>query len=320
MTTTDTEPNSGRLPDSYDRLVPISDLLRDSHNVRDSRPSDTLIQSIRRSGISNALVTREHPEDDDLLMVTDGWQRYQAARELGWSHLPVNVYPNALEALEHAEIQSISDEWTTFQAAKHISSVYEMYKTEQDDEAALQEVASRTARSEQTVRRYLNAFNLPDAAINLLKQRENITGQELRTANNFWDSNIKRYTGRLLSWQVAALAGELRDEFDSDDRLIRTLMRTVPMNADNGRAFVRAVAEGLSFDAARQRVFNCSGDENYWTAPQTEIHLQIEEKAALMEFVSKGERCQSDVVEQQIRSFAKQLTPPEGNSTMDEFN
>jgi hypothetical protein len=253
-------------------------------------------------------------------MITDGWQRYQAARELGWSHLPVNVYSNALEALEHAEIQSINDEWTTFQAAKHINSVYQMYKTEQDDEAALEEVAGRTARSEQTVRRYLKAFNLPDAAINLLKKRENITSQELRTANNFWDSNIKRFSGRLLSWQVAAVAGELRDEFKSDDRLLETLMRTVSMTADDGCDFVEAVAEGLSFRGARERVLNCNGDENYWTAPQTEIHLQIDEKAALMEFVHKGDRCESDVVEQQIRSFAKQLTPPEENSTMDEFN
>jgi hypothetical protein len=325
---TDGDPmNDSRLPDSYDELVSTDRLRRGEHNVRNARPSDQLIQSIERSGIATALVTRPTPHDgNDLLYITDGWQRYQAAVELGWSQVPVNVYDDVIEALENAELQSIVDEWTTYQAATHVNQLYQELPTDggQEDET-VSLIADRTARSEQTVRRYLDAFKLPDTLRNLLKNRGNITDSEWKSADNFYreaTDNIRDCNGTPLSWRVAAKAGRRRQDFEDPDRFLRAVTATTDFTADKGYRLIDEMADDheLTVPGAVNRLFDNGSYENerYFKIPRTGMTLEPEKKRAIMEYTDRNRIPTSSVAEKQMREFIDQLVDP--NKTLDEYD
>jgi hypothetical protein len=311
--------NDSRLPDSYDKLVATDRLRRGEHNVRNARPSDQLIQSIERSGIATPLVTRPTPHDNDLLYVTDGWQRYQAAVELGWSQLPVNVYTDVLSALENAEVQSIVDEWTTYQAATHVNTLYdELAANAADEQDIVSVISDKTARSEQTVRRYLYAFQLPDTLRHLLKDRGNITDAEWKAADNFYgehSDHIRNCKGTPLSWRVAAKAARRQDDFADPDRFLRAVIATVDYTADEGSRLIDEMADDheLTVTGVINRLFDsgCYESEGYFTIPRTGVTLDPEKKDALMRYIARNRTPTSTVAEKQMREFAEELSDPQ---------
>jgi len=309
--------SESRLPDSYDRLAPVEQLHHDSkHNVRRVSPSEQLKRSIEKDGIGDALVAR--PGAEDALLITDGWQRYQAAVELGWGDLPVNVYKDTLAALEAAERESIVREWTTYQAARHVESVVEQLTSAgRSTDRAVQKAAQRTARTKPTVRRYLKAFRLPQDLHPLLKDRQNITAAEWQTLENYKE-NIRQYDG--LSWKVAAEAGQYREELE-DDRLRRVTLATVEHPAEDGKRLINEAVrdQNASLQMLRYRLFDGAGSEHDWIRiPQTGVRLNSEKKTAVMDYCSEKRVHLSDLVERLVKEFVNEVDQDEDG--LDQYN
>jgi len=299
-------PSDSRLPDSYDKLVSQEKLVHGKHNVRRASPSEQLKRSIEKDGIKGPLTVRP-VSDAEQYHVTDGWQRYQAAVSLGWRELPVNIYRDTLTALEAAEAESIVREWTTYQAAQHVESLFDELTTDgMSREDAISIVAEKTARSKPTVRRYLNSLELPDDLLPLLKERQNITEAEWQALENYKEK-VRQYAG--LSWKVAAVAGENADEMTTD-RLRRLLLCALDYNADAGKRLVKEAVRDpdASIELLQYRLFDGAGTEHDWIRiPQARVKLEDEKKQAVMDYCHDQKVHLSDVVERQIREFAEDV-------------
>lgn len=105
------KPHNDETPSSYDELIHIDKLKRDHLNVRNEDPSPQLINNIREMGFVNALITREDPENEGEYLITDGWQRYQSACEVGFNHIPIDIYKNRNQATKYAGSHSMGKAW-----------------------------------------------------------------------------------------------------------------------------------------------------------------------------------------------------------------
>lgn len=294
-----------RLPDGYDELVPKERLYHDQHNVRRVPPSDRLKRSIEKDGIRSPLVVRR-VEDKHSYGVVDGWQRYQAATSLGWDELPAEVYTDSLAALEAAETQSIVTEWTTYQAATHVQSLYNelggQESTSGHDHAILQQVADRTARSRSTVKRYLQALSIPGYLHPLLKERANVTEEEWLALENY-EPEIRQYDG--VAWRVAAEVGKHRASL-SEERQRRLLLAAVGYDADDGVTLVRDGIEDRDapIDLLQYRLEGTGQYQGWLRVPQTGVNLNETQKEALLEYCRRRKIHLSDIVAQQIQKIA----------------
>ncbi len=315
--------SDSRLPDTYDELAPVERLRHGEHNVRRSTPSDNLVRSIERDGIEKPLITRRPEPDAAVLHVTDGWQRYQAARELGWRTLPVNVYTDTMEALQAAERNSIVDEWTTYQAARHVQSLYQESAADADDSALLAKIGDQTSRSTQTVKRYLKAFQLPSVLLPLLKNRGNITDADYQPLKNHRD-DVRQYDG--LSWQVAEILGEYRGDV-SDDFLIKVALETLDYNSSNAIELVHEVlndeTDTETIQMAEYKLFNgvSVDEEDRMLIPRFTMRLDPEKREALMDHIQTRKVHLTDAVEERVREFADDVESCSGSTKpLDRFD
>lgn len=292
-----------RLPSRYDELVPKERLHHDQHNVRRVPPSDRLKRSIEKDGIHTPLVVRR-VEGKHSYGVVDGWQRYQAATSLGWDELPAEVYTDSLAALEAAETQSIVTEWTTYQAATHVQSLYDELAEQESgrDHAVLQQVAHRTARSLSTVKRYLRALSIPGYLHPLLKERANVTEEEWLALENY-EPEIRQYDG--VAWRVAAEVGKHRDSL-SEERQRRLLLAAVGYDADDGVTLVRDGIEDTDapIDLLQYRLEGTGQYQGWLRVPQTGVNLDEDQKEALLDYCRRRKIHLSDIVAKQIREIA----------------
>lgn len=304
--------DTGRLPDSYDQLVAKEQLSHGTHNVRRVKPSHQLTRSIEKDGLTDPLVVR--PSDDGSYQITDGWQRYQAAISLGWDQLPVNVYHKTLAALEAAEASSIVTEWTTYQTARHVESLYTELATDAAtlDQATMRQVATRTPRTYETVKRYLHALSIPQDLQPLLKQRQNITEQEWQAVENY-DPDVRRYDG--LSWKVAAKAGQHTDSL-AGDRCRRVLLETLGYDVPTGRRLVKEAVENpdSTIDMLTYRFDERGTRERWLRVPQLGLRIEEGKKEAVMDYCHNRKVHLSDIVEKQVREFADKVASEETTS------
>jgi ParB/RepB/Spo0J family partition protein len=313
-----------RLPEAYDKMVSVELLRHGEHNVRRSVPSENLKRSIERDGIETPLVARRPDVDSEVLHITDGWQRYQAAFDLGWRKLPVNIYEDTIDALEAAERNSIVDEWTTYHAAQHVQSLYQESEKDADDDSELiSHIAERTSRSTQTVRRYLNAFKIPEVLHPLLKEPHNITDAEYRRLKNDLQE-VRQYGG--LSWQVAEELGPYRDEVE-DELLIKVALRTLKYKSENAIPFVHRVlsdnTDTESLQKAEYELFNgvTPGQECRMQIPRFTMRLDPDKREAMIDHLQARKLHLSDAVEQQVREFAEQVDDGSAsNQSLDQFD
>lgn len=313
-----------RLPAEYDELVPVERLQHGEHNVRRSTPSQTLKRSIERDGIETALVTRIPDTDSSVLHVTDGWQRYQAARQLGWQELPVVIYEETTAALEASERHSIVDEWTTYQVAKHVQSLYQTESDEgKSEEELLKSISVRTARSTRTVERYLKAFQLPSELHPLLKERSNITDADYQPLVNR-KRDVKQYDG--MSWQVAEELGEYRGEVP-DDRLIRVALGTLDYTAAQAKRVIHELfsddTDTETLQMAHYKLFSGATveDESRIMIPRFTMQIDPEKREALMDHIQNRRIHLTDAVERRVREFADNVEPHQDcTQSLDEFN
>lgn len=303
--------DENRLPDGYDTLLPIEQLRHGSHNVRHASPSEELKSSIEKRGINDAIVVR--PADGDAYHITDGWQRYQAAVELGWTELPANIYHDTLEALEAAETQSIVREWTTFQWANHARSLCEELSHEdQHYSEVIDSVADRISKSKPTVERYLNALELPELLHPLLKERQNINEQEWKALQNYKE-DIRQHDG--VSWKVAAEAGKRADRV-SDQRLIMAVVEAVDYTATDGVTLVNEAIDNPNASLAmiRYRLFDgAGGSHKYLRVPQMQVRLDEEKRESVMDYCHNRKIHLSDLIEKQVKNFADSVETDDEN-------
>lgn len=312
-----------RLPDSFDELVHKSELERDSENVRNASPSHELRESISKSGILQPLIVRDDDEKQRL-QITDGWQRYQAATSLGFMHLPVNIYGDTYEALQAAEEYSIVREWTSYQMARHAQSIKDSIEGDHSSRSELIErTADSTSRHEKTIERYMNAFRLPDILHPLLKERENVSEREWMALKNY-HKDVRRHSG--LSWQVAAKAGKHADMFEhlpnGEEKLIRLMLETLSMNANQAEAFIDEFIEDpdRSFDMVSSIVFDGPGPEEkgQLEIPHVYVKIKPEHKSKIMDHITTRKKPLDKMIQDLIRARARELE--DDNTSLSEFN
>jgi len=231
------------LPADYDRLIPIEKLTLGEHNPRQVKPTSSLRRSINKHGINLPLIVRPDSDPEhDVYHITDGWQRYQAATDCGWEALPVKIYETPLDALEATETASIVREWSTYDWARYCQSLAtELDENTCSTQELLEEIADRTVKSVQTVRRYLDVLSLPEVVHPLLTHGPQGTQQQWAALRNH-NKNI-RYYGDLW-WPVAARLGRNQSEI-SEQRVIGIAAKAVEFdNRDDATTFVeRAISE-----------------------------------------------------------------------------
>jgi len=105
------KPNDDELPGNEDALIHIDNLKHDHLNVRNVEPSADLIKNISLHGFVEPIITWEDKENKGEYFITDGWQRYQSAQEVGFTHIPVQICKNKDEATQKAGAHSLGKEW-----------------------------------------------------------------------------------------------------------------------------------------------------------------------------------------------------------------
>lgn len=316
-----------RLPDTYDKLISVERLRHGEHNVRRSTPSQNLVRSIERDGFEKPLIVRRPEPDAPVFHVTDGWQRYQAARELGWREVPVREYADTMAALQAAERNSIVDEWTTYQAARHVQSLYQELSPDADDESELlAKIGDRTSRTARTVERYLKAFQLPETLHPLLKERENITDADYQPLENH-RSDVRQYGG--LSWQVAKHLGEYRGEV-SDDLLIEVALASLDYDSSDAIKLLHEVLDDgtdvKTIQMAEYKLFSgvSIDQEKRMLIPRFTMTLPPEKREALMDHIQSRKIHLTDAVEEQIKEYADEAHDKIGggapNGSIDQYN
>jgi ParB/RepB/Spo0J family partition protein len=303
-------PGTGdRYPDSFDELADISELKRGKHNVRNATPSEHLENSIQMEGMKRPLTVRD-AADDEKLHITDGWQRYQAAVSLGWGKVPVNIHADTLSALRSADAVSISDEWTKYNTAQHCQSLRgELENRGVPQEKLARRVSEETSRSLRSVRRYLNAMELPDVLHPLLKESSNVSEREWTQLQNYTsDTNLRQYS---FSWDVAAKAGNHIDKFDDEVKLIKAVVAAAEYNATDGSAFLQELIEDPTMTIKMARHSVCEGvtptEKRRYRVPSLEVRMPPEQKKMVIDHLAEQKMFIRDKVRELFKEWAEDL-------------
>lgn len=299
------------LPDAFDELVPIEQLVHGKHNPRRVPPTPALQRSVANHGLQRPLVVHQ-PEDADMHQITDGWQRYQAATSAGWTHLPVRIHETALAALGSAERESLSKEFTTYQWAKHCRAIAREIEASSRHERAQKVVAiTDSARAVPTVKRYLRVLELPEPVHVLLRDGPDETEQAWQALQNH-NPDVRRYGD--LSWVVANEIAKGRDAVD-ESRLIGIAAWAVTFgDCEQAKEFVRAAVETPDRrldQVARQTRFNGQLERRF-VVPRVAVPVAPDEKDALMDELSSGTQSMSELIIEHVQQLAAEACDDAG--------
>ena len=169
------KPKNSQLPDNYQKLFHADNLSRDRLNVRDRTPPDTLIDSIRKTGLKEPLIVREDPENNDEYLITDGWQRYQSmVYELNWSHVPCDIHDKFF-AFRETERATERTPFTEYEKIRHHGMWFteEMNDNDITENEAIEKIEANSSVPKSTIRKRVRIFQLPDKIHAFLKAPEN---------------------------------------------------------------------------------------------------------------------------------------------------
>ena len=299
------------LPDAYDELVPIDQLVHGKHNPRRVPPTPALQRSVANHGLQRPLVVHQ-PEGADVYHITDGWQRYQAATSAGWTHLPVRIHETALAALGSAERESLSKNFTTYQWAKHCRAIAREIEASSRHERAQKVVAiTDRARGVRTVKRYLRVLELPEPIHALLRDAPDGTEQDWQALQNR-NPDVRQYGP--LSWVVANQIAKGQDAVD-DARLIGIAAWAVTFNdREQAEEFVRAAVEtpGRRLDQVVRQTRSNGQLERRFVVPRVAVPVSSDEKDALMDELSSGTQSMSEVIIEHVQQLAAEACDDAG--------
>jgi len=310
--------NHELLPDTYDALLPIEQLIHGEHNPRRVRPSETLKQSIAGFGMKKPLIVRPDPDEDDVYHVTDGWQRYQAAVSCGWEQLPVRLYEDTLAALEATEMESIVREWSTYEWAQYCRSLAEEIETDTESKAErARQVAARTSREADTVRRYIDVLSVPDEVHVLLSDGPEGDEQQWSALQNH-NPDVRQYGE--LQWKVADRLARNQSGI-SEQRVLEIAATAVEFQTvEQGIQFVDlAVANPETrVDLLQRKVLFGKDYEQYLVVPRVSVKLSTAEKRAIMDHCHEQRKPLSEIVSESITSLADEVTEDDPESDTNE--
>lgn len=292
------------LPDTYDDIFSVEQLVHGEHNPRRVAPTAELRESIRQNGLQRPLIVRPDSQEE-LYHITDGWQRYQATTELGWERLPVRVYETPLAALEATESESIVREWTSYEWAQYCQSIASELEADSQSELSRQ-VARRTVKSPKTVRRYLHALALPEVVHPLLQNGPDGTDQQWLALGNYND-DVRRYAG--FSWRVGARLGRHADNLP-ESRVLGIAAQAVEYDTTKeALQFVQTAIENQDtpLPTIHRRVTWDGHHSKYLELPRVTMEIEPQQKEALMEFCADERQPLADLVEGQLREFIAEL-------------
>jgi len=298
------EVDQEKLPSSFDTLILVDKLIHGEHNPRRVQPKDSLRKSISRDGLDRPLIVRPDPHRD-VYHITDGWQRYQAATDCGWEHLPVDVYETALEALKATETASIVREWSIYEWANYCQSLADQFDAASRS-AVIEHVAAQTIHSAPTVRRYLDVMSLPTEVHPLLKNGPEGETEEWAMLRNYND-DVRQFSG--LWWTVAAQLARGQSAV-TRSRIIAIAALAVEFElADDAMEFVELALENpqVDLDTLRRQVLLGSHHSQYLLVPRVPVRLEPEKKQAILDYCHQNRTSLSEVVSNRIETLAEDV-------------
>lgn len=313
MTTSPLSPPAEKLPASYDKLVGVDQLQHGEHNPRCVRPQPELVRSIEQNGLQRPLVVRPS-ETGQQYHITDGWQRYQAATQLGWEQLPANIYQTTLSALQATETASIVREWSTYEWAQFCGSVASEVQAESHNRRA-EAVAARVAKSVTSVERYLASIALPSEVHVLLSGGPDGSARDWQALANY-NQNIRQY-GNLPLRVAAKLGRQYRDEEVPPQRAIGLAANAVAYEQETAAQLIEQGCEQpeLPLSTVKQLVQKCSTQGSYLRVPRVTVPLEQSQKQAIMSHCAETRRPLSQLVVRHIEELAQELQDSESTPT-----
>ena len=297
-----------QLPDAYDQLVPRSELAYDhKHNPRHVQPLDKLRRSVQEQGLQQPLIVRP-AENKEIYLITDGWQRFQAARDAGWTRFPVTIYQSAAAALKASETASIERDWDPYHWAQYVQSVAEVLDDETDSktgQAALIAESIDGVRKQSTITQYLEALQLPEPLHLLLSGGpEGNTGDWAALQQH--NQHIARYNN--MSWEIASYLSRRRNDV-STERLIgigATVLRFD--NSKKKKAFIdRAVELSETHLETVWKEIEFNGEsEKYLQLDSVTVRMSPKKKQALMRYCREYEQSVTEMVREHLRDRAEE--------------
>jgi len=284
------KPRDDELPNEFDKLVSIDKLKRDHLNVREEEPRPRLIKDISKNGIEDFLITREDPRKSGEYLITDGWQRWQCACEVGFTHVPINVYDSREEATKKAESHSLGKAWDDI--ADYNQDFIRIKKVFVEEEGLTEKEAidKRTEEREvtkQTIKKNYQIAQLPSKLKQLLREPE------------------KRNDGFHNDWKVQGCLGENDNSLNKENAhtiakryLNNDLSETEAFNFGlrstrnpNIDILTKALEKYTYSDTSVKEAFNESKDEVVRERNKTKfnvgmINLSEEEKEILSRYIS----------------------------------
>lgn len=230
-------------PQTFDELVFMDDLERDSLNVREEKPSPQLAKDIKENGFVNPLITRCV---NGNYLITDGFQRYQAGCRVGFTHFPVEVYTSKEKATSLAESHSRGKEWGDIEDYNQDRiRVEDVFINERglSKTKAIEKRAEEVSYSESTVERNVKLAKLPEDVGELLKEpSERMNGFHDRRVVK---SCINESCGTLNKRNAEILAKEYINAKISKSQCFRLALRAVKeSNIETLRKAINKVADG----------------------------------------------------------------------------
>lgn len=169
------KPQDNELPGGEDAVVHLDNLKRDYLNVRDEDPSASLIKNISEEGFVEELITWEDEQNEGEYFITDGWQRYQSAQEVGFTHVPIEICEDEEEATRKAEAHSLGKEWGDLEKYNQdyirIKKVF-MEKRGLSESEAIEKRTDERQVTKNTIKKNYKIAQLPKKTKELLKEPE----------------------------------------------------------------------------------------------------------------------------------------------------
>ncbi len=302
---TSTAQSDDSLPLAYDELVEIERLEYDRYNPRNVAPKDELVRSIKQDGIRHPLIVWPD-EERDVYYITDGWQRYQAATQVGWEELPVLIYNSVDEALKVAETESIVRDWSSYTWASYCKAVADRVDASSHREQ-VRKVSKRVNRSRSMVSQYLAAMALPEEVHVLLSDAPDESDHAWQALTNY-NEDVKRYSG--LSWEVAAKLGRAYRSGDiTTTRAISLAANAVEYNTEMGNSFVEMGCEepGWPVQTVHRMIQQDMKGAQYLQVPRVAVPMSDDEKQRMMEYCADRRMSLSALVREGLQEFADTL-------------
>lgn len=322
------KPSESQLPDDYNKLVSPNRCKVDDPNPRPDEQEGVKekVEDIQqRGGVYYSPIAYKK---DGVYWILDGWQRYRAFCELGWTEIPLNVKETSDEAAKASSAADVSKPLTPYQRIEYNSSLYDRkVRSGMDREDAIDWLVEHgRCSSRTTAERHVKVSTLPDNVLLLVKRIENRSEEEwddLRT----YDNRIKSKSKRRLALEMAeVLAGCWQDivrknnlgSIKNEERLAEyetwlTQVAVRSLNAGSNhiqKEFIRtACREGVdcNLDSVWRDVTS-SNQQDSNTPGKFSIpnNVTLDDKAAgyLREYTYKQRKDKKEVVEKALNSFA----------------